>query len=172
MTNLFPVTHSILSAQALIDRVLPNYEIEPIIECKFLCSGLNHTFLINTQHSKYILRVYRAGWRSHSEILYELEALLHLQRQCVAVSVPIAKKDGDFIGTVEAPEGLRYIVLFIYALGTEPTYKMTEKVNEAYLYGKAVAHIVSPILFTVLVNDLSWIWHNHYRLRSQLFNRY
>ena len=142
MTNLFPVTHSILSVQALIDRVLPNYELEPIIESKFFCFGLNDTFLVNTQGNRYILRVYRAGWRSPADILYELEALLHLHRQGVAVSIPLTRKDGNLIGMVEAPEGLRSIVLFTYAPGQELTYKADEE-NESYLYGKAVARIHS-----------------------------
>lgn len=142
MTNLFPVTHSILSVQALIDRVLPSYEIEPIVECKFFCFGLNDTFLVNTQGNRYILRVYRTGWRSRAEIIYELEALLHLKCQGVNVSIPLARKDGDLIGTVEAPEGLRSIVLFTYAPGQEPTYE-TDEENESYLYGKALARIHS-----------------------------
>jgi Ser/Thr protein kinase RdoA (MazF antagonist) len=140
MTNIFPVTHSILSVDALIRDLLPEYAIETPIDCRFLQPGLNDTFLVNTQRSKYILRVYRQGWRSLSEINYELEVLLHLQRSGIDVSVPIERKDGNLIGSVMAPEGLRYVVLFTYAPGKQPDYE-TEKEREAYLYGKAVAKI-------------------------------
>jgi Ser/Thr protein kinase RdoA (MazF antagonist) len=140
MANIFPVTHSILSVEALITDLLPNYDIETPIDCRFLQPGLNDTFLVNTQGAKYILRVYRKDWRSLSDINYELEVLLHLQRASVAVSVPIVRKDGNFIGSIVAPEGLRYVVLFTYAPGKQPNYE-AEKEQEAYLYGKAVAKI-------------------------------
>jgi Ser/Thr protein kinase RdoA (MazF antagonist) len=140
MTKIFPVTHSILSVEALITDVLPNYAIETPIDCRFLQLGLNDTFLVNTHAAKYILRVYRCDWRSLADINYELEALLHLKQLGIAVSVPIVRKDGNLIGSVLAPEGLRYVVLFTYALGKQPDYE-TEQEQEAYLYGKAVAKI-------------------------------
>jgi Ser/Thr protein kinase RdoA (MazF antagonist) len=136
----FPVTHSILSTQAIIIDLLPNYEIETPTDCRFLQPGLNDTFLVNTQGAKYILRVYRKDWRSLADINYELEALQHLQRSGIDISVPIERKDGNLIGSVMAPEGLRYVVLFTYAPGKQPDYE-TEKEREAYLYGKAVAKI-------------------------------
>jgi Ser/Thr protein kinase RdoA (MazF antagonist) len=140
MTEHFPVTNSILSAQALIARVLPDYDIQPVTKCVFLSPGLNDTYLVNTQDSKYILRVYRIGWRSLTDILYELEALLHLKHKGISVSVPIPKKDGNLVSTVMAPEGLRYIVLFTYAPGKEPSYESEEE-NKSYIYGKITAKI-------------------------------
>jgi Ser/Thr protein kinase RdoA (MazF antagonist) len=122
----FPVTHSILSTQAIIIDLLPNYEIETPTDCRFLQPGLNDTFLVNTQGAKYILRVYRKDWRSLADINYELEALQHLQRSGIDISVPIERKDGNLIGSVMAPEGLRYVVLFTYAPGKQPDYE-TEK---------------------------------------------
>src|SRR6185295_10539869 len=100
---------------------------------------LNDTFLVNTHGPKYILRAYRAGWRSLSEILYELEALLYLQREGVSVSAPIARKDGTFVGSVLAPEGVRYLALFTYAPGKELTYD--EEGADSYRYGSATAKI-------------------------------
>jgi Ser/Thr protein kinase RdoA (MazF antagonist) len=123
MNKIFPVTHSILSVEALITNLLPKYEIEKPTDCRFLQPGLNDTFLVNTEGAKYILRVYRKDWRSLDEILYELEVLLHLQRAGSSVSVPIARKDGNLVGTVMAPEGIRYVVLFTYALGQLPDYE-------------------------------------------------
>jgi Ser/Thr protein kinase RdoA (MazF antagonist) len=140
MNKIFPVTHSILSVKALATDLLPNYNIESPMDCRFLKPGLNDTFLVNTQGAKYILRIYRKDWRSLSEILYELDALLYLKREDISVSVPIAKKDGELIGTIMAPEGLRYVVLFTYAPGKELAYE-TKLENEAYRYGKAVAKI-------------------------------
>ncbi|WP_310486504.1 phosphotransferase [Chamaesiphon sp. VAR_69_metabat_338] len=140
MSKIFPVTHSILSTSALITEFLPEYAIETPTDCRFLQPGLNDTFLVITPTAKYILRVYRHNWRSIDEILYELDALLYLKNAGVNVSVPIMRKDGNLIGSIVAPEGLRYVVLFTYAHGKEPDYE-TEKEREAYIYGKAVAKI-------------------------------
>jgi Ser/Thr protein kinase RdoA (MazF antagonist) len=102
--------------------------------------GLNDTFLVKTGSEKYILRMYRVDWRSLEDIHFELELLQHLHRQGIAVSVPIAQKDGTLIETIQAPEGERYIVVFSYAPGTLPNFEAQEE-NTAYLYGKAVAKI-------------------------------
>jgi Ser/Thr protein kinase RdoA (MazF antagonist) len=140
MIKIFPVTHSILSTSALLTDLLPEYAIETPIDCRLLQPGLNDTFVVNTLGYKYILRVYRKDWRSLSNINYELEVLLHLKNAGINVSVPIARKDGNPIGTAIAPEGLRYVVLFTYAPGKQPDYE-TEQDREAYLYGKAVAKV-------------------------------
>jgi Ser/Thr protein kinase RdoA (MazF antagonist) len=140
MSKYFPVTHSTLSVKALMTEVLSDYEIDAPTKCKLLNRGLNDTYLIQTNDTKYILRVYRAGWRSLSDILYELEVLLHLKRAGIAVSVPLPRKDGHLTTVVTAPEGVRYIVLFTYAPGKELAYESAEEI-ESYLYGNVVAQI-------------------------------
>jgi Ser/Thr protein kinase RdoA (MazF antagonist) len=138
--TVFPVTHSVLSIKALLSDVLPNYDIKVPTECKFLSLGLNDTFLVTTGQNKYILRAYRKDWRSREDIHFELELLQHLKQQGIPVAAPIARKDGTFVEEVLAPEGLRYIALFSYALGKEIAYEADEE-NDCYLYGKAVANI-------------------------------
>jgi Ser/Thr protein kinase RdoA (MazF antagonist) len=140
MNNLFPVTYSTPSVEALEAYTLSNYDIEAPINCHFLKLSFNDTFLITAQSIKYILRVYRRGWRSISEILYELEALLHLKSEGISVSIPIPMKDGNLVGTIMAPEGLRYLVLFTHAPGKDISYEAQQE-NESYLYGKVTAKI-------------------------------
>lgn len=60
----FPITHSILSTGALLSYVQERYDIGDASECKFFNLGLNDTYLLRTSTGKYILRVYRVGWRS------------------------------------------------------------------------------------------------------------
>jgi Ser/Thr protein kinase RdoA (MazF antagonist) len=140
MENHFPVTHSTLATNALMTDVLPEYDIGIPLECRLLCLGLNDTYLVKTRDGQYILRVYREGWRSVSEILYELDVLLFLRRANCAVSVPLSRKDGSLIHPVAAAEGTRYVVLFTYAPGKDPAYEADEE-EEAYQYGKALARI-------------------------------
>jgi len=140
MPDLFPVCHSILSASALMTEILSSYDVGTPTACKLLNRGLNDTYLVATEGGKFALRIYRQGWRSDSDILFELEVLLHLARAGVPVSTPIPRKDGQNVGRVLAPEGLRSVVLFTYAPGKEPNYE-EEVAAESYLYGKVAAQI-------------------------------
>jgi Ser/Thr protein kinase RdoA (MazF antagonist) len=134
----FPAVHSILAPTALLAEILPRYALEHPISCIFLAQGVNDTYLVQAGTEKYILRVYAAGRRSLSNILYELDVLLHLARNGVPVSTPIAQRDGNYITVLQAPEGLRQVVLFTYAQG-----KALDRhdATDSYHHGKAVATI-------------------------------
>lgn len=138
--NIFPVSYSILSASELMRDVLRNYDVGTPTGCKLLNRGLNDTYLVDTDHGKFVLRAYRKGWRSDSDVLFELDALLHLKREGAPVSTPIPRKDGQAVGMIHAPEGPRHLALFTYAPGKEPTYE-GEPEEESYLYGKVAAQI-------------------------------
>ena len=147
MPNYFPATHSTLSVKALTTDVLSNYDLNTISDFRLLNLGLNDTYVAKTTNSqKYILRVYRAGWRSLADISYELDVLLHLSNNGVPVSKPLPQKDGLLIQTLSAPEGTRYVVLFTYAPGKDP-YPSYEKDTEtiAFNYGKTVAKIYNAV---------------------------
>lgn len=142
MNSCFPVTRSTLSAKALFEEVLPDYDIGIPTECKFLNLGLNDTYIIKTTTDRnYIFRIYRLGWRTLSEILYELDVLAHLSRKHVPVSTPLPDKNGRFTRTLPAPEGTRHAVLFTYAPGKEPSFEEAHAIH----YGKAVANIHSAM---------------------------
>jgi Ser/Thr protein kinase RdoA (MazF antagonist) len=140
MDNYFPVTHSTLSIEALMVKLLSDYDIDVPTEGKLISPKMNDTYQVKTKDKKYILRVYRAGWRSLSDILYEFDVLLHLNRLGIAVSIPLPRKDGTLTSTVTALEGLRYIALFTYAPGTELNYD-SEAEDASYQYGTTVAAI-------------------------------
>lgn len=136
---IFPVTHSILSAQALLAEVSSQYACGPFVACTLLKSKLNDTYLLRTEHDRYILRVYRAHWRSLSAIQYELDLLLHLAKKGRGVSFPLARTDGALLGTVYAPEGIRHLALFTYAPG-KPFYGEAMLANSRWL-GQVIAEL-------------------------------
>src|SRR2546427_782129 len=72
-TGSLSITYSILSGDALQEEVAQAYAIDTPVTCQLLLPSMNDTYLLTTSDSRYILRVYRARWRSLSEILYELE---------------------------------------------------------------------------------------------------
>lgn len=140
MKAVFPVTRSILSTTALSEVVGKEYAIGTPSDCQFLQFGLNDTYVLNTTAEAYIVRIYRKGWRSLSDIQYELDALLFLQNAGVRVSAPIQRVDERFVGTVYAPEGERFMVLFSYAPGRGLTYDSKYE-DAACSYGKIAAQI-------------------------------
>ena len=111
------VIHSIPSGEALIATVLPNYPISKPQTCLLYKRGLNDTYLVETQSERYILRVYRKGWRTKEEIDFELELLEFLHNKNLPVAYPIKREDG-FTTEIAAPEGKRYAAIFSYAPGT------------------------------------------------------
>ncbi len=138
--NLLRITYSILSADALQAEVAQAYAINTPTTCQLLLPSMNDTYLLTTRDNRYILRVYRARWRSPSEIAYELELLAHLADRGISVSTPIADRDGELIRPLLAPEGTRHLVLFTYAEGTY--LPLTEGVN-SWRIGQVAAAIHS-----------------------------
>lgn len=130
------IVYSTLSPAAVISAVASAYSLGEIRRCEFLARGLNDSFTVKTLDRAYVFRIYRQGWRSASEIQYELELLVHLDRKGVGVSTPVARKDGSLVDSIAQPEGQRYGVLFTFAEGGQ-----TGAVSEAHarLFGLATA---------------------------------
>lgn len=115
--NILPVSSSTLSANALIPVLRTAYGFSDQLSCRIIRAGVNHTYLVtgNTEH--YVFRIYSHGWRTIKEIEEELRFIFHLKEQQVPVSYPVADREGRMIRELQAPEGLRYGVLFSYARG-------------------------------------------------------
>lgn len=137
--NLIRVIHSIISGDALIETVLNYYSIGTSRSCQIYKRGLNDTYLVTTEQEKYILRVYRCGWRTKEEIDFELELLAFLHEQKQPVAYPLKRENGSFTTEVAAPEGKRYAAVFSYAPGQAVNEKLNGRQSE-YL-GKALANI-------------------------------
>jgi Ser/Thr protein kinase RdoA (MazF antagonist) len=116
------VAYSILSADALKAQVASAYGIGGPGSCQLVRRRLHDTYLLTVGDDRYIVRVYRARWRSASEIGYELDLLAHLVAKGVPVSVPVAAGDGRLVLPLSAPEGTRHLVVFTYAPGEPLTW--------------------------------------------------
>ncbi len=138
--RIVPVTSSILSPAALVSEVAASYDIGYPVECMLLNPGVNDTYLIKTSIERYILRVYRFGWRTISDILYEMDVLTHLAGKGVPVSTPMARRDGTVVQTVRAPEGERYAALFTYAPGAPGPWPADAAYSRFYGSALAIIH--------------------------------
>lgn len=93
------------------------YSLSENTHCSIIKAGVNHTYLVKDGAAQYIFRVYSYGWRTREAVAEELRLLRHLQDQHIPVSYAIPCKDGTLIQELEAPEGGRLGVLFLYMQG-------------------------------------------------------
>lgn len=127
----FPVVHSIVDATAVRAVVEEAYPFGEATQCELVQAGMNDTYLLAMQRTRCMARVYRAGWRTEGEILYELQLLNHLASRRVPVSVPIPAKDGSPMRVLSAPEGIRHLVVFTYLPGQSATWANLEHCRKA-----------------------------------------
>lgn len=113
----FPVIASILSEKDLGKFIIEKYNLNDSFECKLYRTGVNHTYFISNSNEKYVVRVYCHNWRSKNEIIEELELLKVLKDNNLPISYPISDKNEELIQEINAPEGIRYVVLFSFAKG-------------------------------------------------------
>lgn len=129
--GIFPVTYSTLSADGLRRLVLSRYDLAYPVRCEYMYRGLNDNYLVKDSRSKYVLRVYRHNWRNLADIEAETELIMFLQSKGVGVSSPVPDRDGAMIREIDAPEGIRYSVLFSYAEGRPPLPAITLEQSRA-----------------------------------------
>jgi Ser/Thr protein kinase RdoA (MazF antagonist) len=137
--EIFPVQYSTLSSSALTEKILSKYPFMHKVHCEYLYRGLNDNYLVRDAASKYILRVYRLDWRNWEDIESEIELLQYLKANGVSVSFPMADREGSLIQKINAPEGLRYAVLFSYAKGAPAITSMT--LSQSRNAGKELARM-------------------------------
>lgn len=122
----FPVTASTLSQKELGEFIREKYYLNDNFDCKLFRTGINHTYFMSDSCTKYVVRVYCHQWRTKIEIAQELTLLQTLRKNNLPVSFPIPDGEGNFIQEINAPEGLRYVVLFSFAEGEKMRF-MTHK---------------------------------------------
>jgi Ser/Thr protein kinase RdoA (MazF antagonist) len=141
MMDVIKVDRSFVSADALAEVMDDAYEFG-VTDCRLFSKMLrtqdnDHYLVRGGDGRKYVARVYQEGShleRRESDYRFELDWLLFLHRQGQPISYPIARKDGGYLGHLNAPEGKRYYALFSFAEGKGMSLK-----NEEHLYQVGVA---------------------------------
>lgn len=149
-----PVVYSTICEKALLQVLQEAYPAEQIQSVQYMLRGMNDTYLVETMEHKRIFRLYRSDWRrEEAAVAFELELLLHLDKQGVSVSAPIADALGTYILRLRAPEGNRFGVLFTFAEGREQEMDNEER---SALFGRAVAllHVNSEGFSTGQARDV------------------
>ena len=124
--TIFPVIASTLSETELGNFIKGKYQLSENFRCKLFRTGVNHTYFISDNETKFVFRVYCHQWRTILEIEQELELLDLLKNNSVSISYPIADPNGNYIQEINAPEGIRYAVLFSFAEGEKTRFMSQE----------------------------------------------
>lgn len=112
----FSIQRSLLAIPGIVHVLEDEYAIA-VRRCRLIKSVLCDTYEVTTPSDRYIFRVYPHGPRSSVEIRNELKFILHLSNSGISVSTPVARRGGDPLLPIPAPEGERQGVLFTYADG-------------------------------------------------------
>src|SRR5262245_26729180 len=130
-----PVQRSLLSADALAERLLPDYDLPAGATCHFWHQSINDTYLVRAGDTRLMLRVAPANRRSREQMLAEIDLLRYLGQHGILTPQPVALRDGAYLRTLAAPEGPRHAVLFTFVPGVP--YNATT--TDGYRYGQAIA---------------------------------
>ena len=130
--------YSTVSSKELIAKVLPDYCIEPVIDCLFWERGTNDTYQVRCETTRYSLRIYRHENYPRDEIDFEVDALNYLHKNGFPVAFPIARKSGEYVTEIMAPEGLRYVLVTAFIDGKPPEY---ESLEDSRIFGHSVAEL-------------------------------
>jgi len=130
------VSYSTMRGDELLAKIVSQYDIEAPLECVFKQRGVNDTYELRCANRKYSLRVYRYALRERDEIDFEMAAISYLYEKGVNVAYPIVKKNGDYVTKIEAPEGVRYVIITAHANGEHLRFKESDQVVR---FGKSAA---------------------------------
>lgn len=139
------VTRSFISANSLAEVINEEYNFGSSAKCKLFSKLLrnqdNDHYMVTAGDQQYVARIYQLGKhleRQESDYAYELDWLNFLREKNLPVSYPVARRDGTFLGRLDAPEGPRYYALFSFAKGK--TMSLTNE-EQLFVCGSSMAHI-------------------------------
>lgn len=163
MSSIFPATYSILAAMSMGLFLSRRYGWGKV-ECRLLLRGVSDTYSISTSLGNFVVRIYRAGHRSLSQINAEVELLMALKNSVVSVSYPVFDRNGDYVFELNAAEGPRFGVVFTHAPGTVCSLPNNKQLN---LFGREMAkfHTVST---NVRLTNERWNFNFETTLRKPL----
>jgi len=115
---LFPVQDSTLAADALAAWIGAQYDLPGPATCRFHRKGICDTYRITAGNQAWYLKIYKHGRRTALDVAEEVRLLNHLSDRGVSVAAPLVRRDGRYVSQLDAPEGVRYAVLYTAATGT------------------------------------------------------
>lgn len=143
----------------LLTQILAEYSIGPFT-WHYATSGIeNLTLILSTVQQNYVLRVYRQGKKTASEIHIELDFLAYLKAQGLPVVPPLKNRRGDVLTAIRDKDRLWHCLLMPFINGSHPEAYTPELLDEMatiqghlHLHGLCYSKVHE---FSGTVHDLS-----------------
>lgn len=146
MTTPIRIARSFIAADSVAELVAAEYDCPPLVSAKLFSKLLrtqdNDHYLVSAgDGAQYAFRIYQQGdrfRRVEADYQYELAWLTFLRERGLPVSYPITRKDGSYLGRIDAPEGPRHYAMFSLAHGDPLSLKDPEQLS---VMGELMARI-------------------------------
>src|SRR5438105_4445554 len=114
---MIPVQLSLLAERGLTEYLIATYALPPTTTCRFWQRSINDVYLVDTGTTTLVLRIAPTQWRSQAHFRAEIDLLQFLHLAGLRVPQPVPSPEGSYLHSLQAPEGLRYAVLFTFIAG-------------------------------------------------------
>ncbi len=115
------------------------YDLGKVTEVCLYRAWTNAVYEVTTSGGRYVLKCYRPGWRTLSEIGWEIDLLDHLARRGARVALAIRSRNGEAVVPLRAGPDAPLAVLFVFAAGEKPEPPFPPELYERE--GRAVAEL-------------------------------
>jgi len=136
------VIHSTFSPDDLANIIGNAYAFEDV-RCQLIKATVRDTYHVWADDRQYILYVYRHQPRNRSEIEAEIALITHCHASGLPVAGVVAGDDEHYLLELDAPEGMRYAVLFHYVSGSQLSKK--PKPEQARDCGRLIARFHATV---------------------------
>ncbi|MDF2686343.1 MAG: aminoglycoside phosphotransferase [Clostridia bacterium] len=133
----FPVRYSQLNHEALKNELINRYELREPVSCQLFRNGMNDVYIVKTEQEVYFLRISLTGVHEYQDYEEETSIISSLSENGICAAAPVPCKTGNYVWSINAPEGNRHAVLFAEAKN-DPS---EDKVKKAYNLGHMVAQM-------------------------------
>ncbi|MCB1615484.1 MAG: hypothetical protein KDI30_05670, partial [Pseudomonadales bacterium] len=103
------ILRSFIAPDSLAEIIADEYQFEDLVTCKMFSKLLrtqdNDHYQVKAGGQKYVARIYQPSerlLRHESDYLFELDWLTYLRNKGCPVSYPIRRKDGGYLGKLNA----------------------------------------------------------------------
>jgi Ser/Thr protein kinase RdoA (MazF antagonist) len=115
-----------------------NFQFSEDAKAKLLRSYTNDVYEIENGN-KHLLKIYGEGWRTESEVLWEIELLDYLKTKDVDVAGAVESRNGKKLFLIDVGGTKRFAVMFEWARGAKPESPFS--LMDYELLGEATARI-------------------------------
>ena len=135
--DIFQVRYSQLDPKKIEKELIERYEFTEPLSCRFFNSGLNDIYIVKTEMINYFLRISLTEVHNKCDYEEEIYIINTLSKNGIRVAAPVICRDGSFVWELNAPEGIRYAVLFEEAKKS----KSDDDIKKAYNLGHTLAQL-------------------------------